>query len=94
LFAAKGRTFRKHTSVEAAVHRDLVKPGAWPAALGEAYSRLVELRSVADYGQEDRTDAQKAHKAILAAEEILEAVARQNPDVFALKDGPDEAPQT
>jgi hypothetical protein len=85
LFALKERTFRKHTSVEAAAHRDLVKPGTWPPALGEAYSRLVELRSVADYGDDERTDPKKARKALDAATKILKAVSGLNPEVFALK---------
>ncbi len=44
LFALEGRTFTKHTAVEAAVHRDLVKPGRWPIELGRAFSELVASR--------------------------------------------------
>ena len=29
LFALEGRIFAKHSALEAAVHRDLVKPGRW-----------------------------------------------------------------
>jgi uncharacterized protein (UPF0332 family) len=43
-FALKGKTFRKHTAVETAVHRDLVRAGIWPADLGEGFSDLVEMR--------------------------------------------------
>lgn len=50
LLALDGKTYSKHATVEAAVHRDLVKNGAWPEELGRYYSDLVELRSTGDYG--------------------------------------------
>ena len=31
LFKFEGRDFQRHTALEAAVHRDLVKAGKWPA---------------------------------------------------------------
>ena len=34
LFALEGRTLTKHSALEAAVHRDLVKEGRWSADLG------------------------------------------------------------
>lgn len=49
-FALGGRTFRKHTALQAAVHRDLVKGEGWPAHLGSAYTLLNELRDVGHYG--------------------------------------------
>jgi len=50
LFALEDRTFRRHSAVEAAVHRDLVRSGRWPAARGANYSRLFALRLTGDYG--------------------------------------------
>jgi uncharacterized protein (UPF0332 family) len=44
LFALEGRVFIKHAAVQAAVHRDLVKAGRWPADLGRAFSFCVDLR--------------------------------------------------
>ena len=38
LFALEGRIFAKHSAIEAAVHRDLVKTGRWPSALGREFS--------------------------------------------------------
>ena len=38
LFALEGKTFSRHSSLETAVHRDLVKAGRWPIELGEAYA--------------------------------------------------------
>ncbi len=43
LFALEGRTFTRHSAVEAAVHRDLVKAGKWPSDLGRDFSFCVDL---------------------------------------------------
>lgn len=48
LFALEGRTFTKHTGVEAAVHKDLVKAGRWSSDLGRDFSLCAELRGVGD----------------------------------------------
>ena len=32
LFALEGRSFNKHTALESAVHRDLVRTGKWPGS--------------------------------------------------------------
>jgi uncharacterized protein (UPF0332 family) len=82
LFALKGRTFRKHTAVEAAVHRDLVRPGIWPEKLGEAYSDLVELREVGHYGGVKHVTPEEAQLAIHTAADILKTVADANPSAF------------
>ena len=42
LFALEGRTYTKHSAVEAAVHRDLVKVGRWPSEIGRDFSFCVE----------------------------------------------------
>ena len=74
LFALDGRIFAKHTALEAAVHRDLVKDGKWPSELGRDFSFCVELRGVGDYGTEVRVDAKQATDAIASARRILVAV--------------------
>lgn len=48
LFVLQGKTFSRHSAVEIAVSRDLVKAGHWPAELGKTYSFLLELRSNPD----------------------------------------------
>ena len=40
LFALDDRMFAKHSALEAAVHRDLVKAGRWPADLGRDFRFL------------------------------------------------------
>lgn len=76
VFALQGRTFRKHTAVEAAVHRDLVRKGLWVASLGEDFSALSQLRYTGDYGGEEHVTAEEAEKAVGKAQRILQA-ARQ-----------------
>ena len=50
LFALDGRSFSRHTAVEAAVHRDPVRSGRWPQDRGEDYSVLLQTRDTGDYG--------------------------------------------
>ena len=83
-FALRGKTFKKHSAVEAAVHRELVKPGLWPKELGTRYSLLVELRSVSDYGELEHASSAEAEDAVQTAVEILRAIHDANPREFAL----------
>ncbi|MFO7897637.1 MAG: HEPN domain-containing protein [Planctomycetota bacterium] len=62
-FAGAGRTFKKHSALEAAVHRDLVKPGTWPRELGARYTMLIELRRTGDYGTLEHVSAEEASGA-------------------------------
>lgn len=82
LFALDGRIFTKHSALEAAVHRDLVKDGKWPSELGRDFSFCVELRGVGDYGTEVRVDAKQATDAIASARRILVAVRNALPVDF------------
>lgn len=74
LFANERRSFRKHSAVEAAVHRELVRSGRWPAALGKAYSRLQARRLTGDYGGELHVSTDEATAAIAEATEIVKRV--------------------
>jgi uncharacterized protein (UPF0332 family) len=83
-FALEEKTFRRHSAVEAAVHRDLVKGGVWPAERGQAYSHLSEVRSIGDYGEMEHVSETNASAAIGIASEILAAIAREHPQAFTL----------
>ena len=74
LLALDGRTFTKHSAVEAAVHRDLVKAGRWAEELGKSYSLLVALRETGDYGGGEHVSREEAEDAVGRAERILDAV--------------------
>jgi len=81
-FALEGKTFRKHSAVEAAVHRDLVKAGIWPAELGQAYSQLSETRSIGDYGELEHVSEASSAEVIQLAADILGAIADEHPNVL------------
>jgi uncharacterized protein (UPF0332 family) len=82
LFALEGRTFTKHSAVETAVHRDLVKTGRWSADLGRDYSFCLDVRGVGDYGSEVRVDKTQATDAVAAARRILLAIHDALPTHF------------
>lgn len=74
LFAAQRQTFTKHTALESAVHRDLVKPGLWPVDAGAAFSWLANLRYTGDYGGQEHVLPEDARAAVERARLILETV--------------------
>ncbi len=82
-FALDDISFIKHSAVEAAVHRDLVKPGIWPKTLGRGYSTLYELRTTGDYGGSKRVSPGEAERAVEIAAAIIEAIAGIRADEFA-----------
>ena len=82
LFALKGRTFTKHSAVQAAVYRELVHAGLWETALAKDYSFLVELRFTGDYGGTRRVGSDEARDAVVRARRILDAVRSGAPSVF------------
>jgi len=82
LFALEDRTFTKHSALQAAVHRDLVKAGRWSGSLGRDFSLCADLRAVGDYGSEARVDAEEAAEALASARRILVAVREALPGTF------------
>lgn len=84
LLAVEGKTFTKHTAVESAVHRDLVKSGRWPVELGALYSSLQDLRSIGDYGGERHAAAEDVAEAVASARRIVEAVHDLQPRLFVM----------
>ena len=82
LFALEDRIFTKHSALEAAVHRDLVKAEKWSSGLGRDFSFCVELRGVGDYGTDVRVDAKQATDVIASARRILVAVRDALPANF------------
>lgn len=82
LFASEGKAFKRHSGVERAVHRDLVKAGRWPKELGAQYSELLGLRATSDYDVLRSVSPEDAENAIGMARKILRAVADQRPQEF------------
>jgi uncharacterized protein (UPF0332 family) len=80
LLAFEQVSLSKHTAVERAVHRDLVKPGRWATELGAAFSWLANLRYTADYGGGEHVQKEDAELAVERARLILLAVQDSAPE--------------
>ena len=83
VLAGRGLEFTKHTAVRAALHRDLIQPGALPANLGRDYDFLLDLRETADYGGVAEASLASAKKAIEKARTILSSLEPLLPDEVA-----------
>jgi uncharacterized protein (UPF0332 family) len=81
-FALNGKTFTKHSALESAIHKDLVKPGLWTEESGKNFSWLVSIRSTGDYGGGMHVSIHDAETAVEKARQILACVNSENPDVF------------
>lgn len=90
LFAIEGRSFTKHSALESAVHRDLVKAGRWSTDLGRDFRFRAEARSAGDYGTDVRLDVAQATAALQAAGRIVRAAHSALPADFAAAPGDDE----
>ena len=77
LFALRGQSFKKHTALRAALHRDLIKSGEWPRERGKDYDLLTELREASDYGEMARIIDQDARRAVEAAQRIIAACQKE-----------------
>ena len=75
LLAVEGKTFSKHSALEAALHRDLVRSGRFPVELGAAYRSLRVLRNTGDYGGLEHVSRQQAQEGIDTARRIVQAIA-------------------
>lgn len=84
LFALEEKTFSKHSALEVALHRDLIKTGQWPIERGKEFTFLLNLRSTGDYGGEMHVSQGEAEEALTAANRILQTVHQRHPDQFPL----------
>ena len=80
-FALEGKSFSKHTAVEAAVHRDLVKTGIWPSKIGSYYSELNSMRHTGDYGGLEHIAPADAKRALEMAKRIVDLVQKTHPEL-------------
>lgn len=85
LFAVEGKTFSKHSAVESAIHRDLVKSGRFTIDLGKQYTFLAELRITGDYGGGLHVSEADATKAFEFAENILLKISKESPESFSVE---------
>jgi uncharacterized protein len=82
-FLLQGKSFSKHSALEAAVHRDLVKTGLWNSKLGADYSTLMGVRTTGDYGGQIHVSKDDAKQALEAANRILLAISEKS-ELFVL----------
>lgn len=80
LLAFQQQTFSKHTALERAIHRDLVKSGAWSIEAGAAFSWLANLRYTGDYGGQDHVSPGEARTALEKARLVLAAAGSAAPE--------------
>jgi uncharacterized protein (UPF0332 family) len=76
VLGARGLKFSKHKGLIAAVHRDLVRPGALSVEVGKALDSLFRVRGVGDYGGLDRVTEEGARRAVANAEHFVEEALR------------------
>jgi uncharacterized protein (UPF0332 family) len=81
LLALEGREFTKHSAVEAAANRDLVKTGRWAPELGQDYSALLDLREKGDYGGGAHATRGEAEEAVRVAGRLPAAASCERPDL-------------
>lgn len=74
VLVVEGRHFVKHTSVRAAIHRDLVKPGRLSAEIAGQYDQLMEDRGDADYKLTVRFTPDHARVVVARAELVVRAL--------------------
>jgi uncharacterized protein (UPF0332 family) len=77
LFAFRGKGFKKHAALRAALHKDLIKSGEWSVELGKDYDSLTDLRETSDYGDMGGVREQDARGAVEAAKRIIAACQRE-----------------
>lgn len=71
VFVSRGRSFRRHTGLHAAIDMELVKSGILPGECVTKLRRLYQARLRSDYGDVAPTSAAEAAVAVVDAEAIL-----------------------
>jgi len=72
---SRGRHFVKHAGVQAALHRDFIRPGLLAAEHGTAYDRMFKLRLIADYTVTE-ISADEAARTLAEAQAIVAEMHR------------------
>ena len=82
LFTLEQKAFKKHSVLEALVHRELVNTGRWREELGADYRFLSRLRTTGDYDVTREISRAEAKMSVESATRILDAVRQMLPDDF------------
>lgn len=68
----RGQTYRKHSGVRSAFHREFIKPGELDTEWGQLYDELFEDRNEADYVEFVEFDRQYVRRQLRRCREFLE----------------------
>lgn len=71
VFAARGKAFRRHTGLHAAIDVELVKAGRLPQECSASLRQLYQARLRSDYGDVAPATEFEAVEAVAAAERIV-----------------------
>lgn len=71
VFAVRGKAFRRHTGLQAAIDLELVKSGQLPEECSASLRRLYQARLRSDYGDMAPTTESEAVRAVADAETVL-----------------------
>ncbi len=71
----QGKSFKKHSGVRAALHRDLIKPGIIPEEYGTLYDALLRDREEIDYIAFVEPDPEVIKEEIIKVGELLNILA-------------------
>jgi uncharacterized protein (UPF0332 family) len=77
LFYKQGKSFRKHTAVRAALHRDLIKTGKIDAKWGRFYNRVFDRRQEGDYEPLVTFDPEQVEQFIQEANKFIREMDRR-----------------
>lgn len=72
----KGKSFKKHTAVRAALHRDLVKTGIIDVSWGQFYNVIFERRHKGDYDPMVKFEREQVEEYISKAESFVKEMEK------------------
>ena len=67
----QGKSFRKHTAVRAALHRDLIKTGKVDSKWGRFYNRVFDSRQEGDYEPLVSFESEQVEQLLKEAEQFI-----------------------
>ena len=82
IFALQDKTFKKHSSLRSAFHKEFIKSGKFSTDLGRAFDFLMDIRETGDYGGLVQVSKSDAEMSISKAELIINEVKKHCPDLL------------
>ncbi len=76
VFYEQGKSFRKHTAVRAALHRDLIKTGKINAKWGRFYNRIFDRRQEGDYEPMVKFESKQIERFLHDAEQFIRVLEK------------------